>query len=230
MLTGRTSRDVPGKVADENSVGGGKRSEEWVSAWGNVWVSGDRNGERNVIRPDITDLAGRMGTEMKIGRIMYSSEKEEYGDEIYFVDVATVLYMVFHLPVTTLKTFLLQTKTRKTQTPCNDLGLVNAASCDLNYLAHEQDVSVNNPTRTRLKSKVEDLKVPRNTHAKEEADVDQHLVPLDANPAAAGAVRARTTKMLIVSGLANVDHSVDEHAGVDEQENKDWKVEPEKFA
>ena len=180
-----------GKSQTRYSVGGGKRSEEWVSAWGNVWVSGwvsgDRNGERNVIRPDITDLAGRMGTEMKIGRIMYSSEKEEYGDEIYFVDVATVLYMVFHLPVTTLKTFLLQTKTRKTQTPCNDLGLVNAASCDLNYLAHEQDVSVNNPTRTRLKSKVEDLKVPRNTHAKEEADVDQHLVPLLAPGAAAAA-------------------------------------------
>ena len=31
-------------------------------------------------------------------------------------------------------------------------------------------------------------------------------------------------------GLANVDHNVDEHAGVDEQKNKDWKVKPEKFA
>ena len=30
-------------------------------------------------------------------------------------------------------------------------------------------------------------------------------------------------------GLANVDHNVDEHAGVDEQENKDWKVEPDEF-
>ena len=31
-------------------------------------------------------------------------------------------------------------------------------------------------------------------------------------------------------GLANVDHNVDEHAGVYEQKNKDWKVKPEKFA
>ena len=30
-------------------------------------------------------------------------------------------------------------------------------------------------------------------------------------------------------GLADIDHNVDEHAGVDEQEKKDWKVEPEKF-
>ena len=30
-------------------------------------------------------------------------------------------------------------------------------------------------------------------------------------------------------GLADIDHNVDEHAGVDEQENKDWKVEPDEF-
>ena len=30
--------------------------------------------------------------------------------------------------------------------------------------------------------------------------------------------------------LADVGQNVDEHAGVDEQENKDWKVEPKKFA
>ena len=30
-------------------------------------------------------------------------------------------------------------------------------------------------------------------------------------------------------GLADVDHNVDEHAGVDEEENKDRKVEPDKL-
>ena len=30
-------------------------------------------------------------------------------------------------------------------------------------------------------------------------------------------------------GLADVDHNIGEHAGVDEQENKHWKIEPEKF-
>ena len=47
----------------------------------------------------------------------------------------------------------------------------------------------------RLKSsegKVEDLKVPGDAHAKEEADVDQHLVPL-LIPAPAAA--ARTSKI-----------------------------------
>ena len=29
--------------------------------------------------------------------------------------------------------------------------------------------------------------------------------------------------------LADVGQNVDEHAGVDEQENKDWKVEPDKL-
>ena len=68
---------------------------------------------------------------------------------------------------------------------------------DLGDLAHVQSVGENQPTRIGLqrgKGKVEDLKVPGDTHAKEEADVDQHLVPLDADPAAARAVRARTTK------------------------------------
>ena len=30
-------------------------------------------------------------------------------------------------------------------------------------------------------------------------------------------------------GLADVDHNIGEHAGVDEQENEHWKIEPEKF-
>ena len=65
------------------------------------------------------------------------------------------------------------------------------------HLAHVQGVSENHPTRIWLQSregKVEDLKVPGDAHAKEEPDVDQHLVPLDTDSAAAGAVRARTTK------------------------------------
>ena len=63
------------------------------------------------------------------------------------------------------------------------------------YLAHVQGVGKNHPTRMRLKSgegKVEDLKVPGDAHAKEEPDVDQHLVPL-LIPAPAAA--ARTSKM-----------------------------------
>ena len=114
-----------------------------------------------------------------------------------------------------------------------------AASFDPGYLAHVQGVSEDHPTRIGLKSsegEVEDLKVPGDAHPKEEPDVDQHLVPFDADLAAASAVRARTTKQLIEKGevyslgLANVHHNVDEHAGVDEQKNKDWKVKPKKFA
>ena len=30
-------------------------------------------------------------------------------------------------------------------------------------------------------------------------------------------------------GHADIDHNVNEHAGVDEQENKDWKVEPDEL-
>ena len=65
------------------------------------------------------------------------------------------------------------------------------------YLAHVQGVGEDQPTRIRLQSregKVEDLKVPGDAHPKEEPDVDQHLVPFDADLAAASAVRARTTK------------------------------------
>ena len=71
-------------------------------------------------------------------------------------------------------------------------------SCDPVYLAHVQGVGENHPTRIELQrgeSKVEDLKVPSDAHAKEEADVDQHLVPLLTPAAPARAARARTTNM-----------------------------------
>ena len=70
-------------------------------------------------------------------------------------------------------------------------------SCDPVYLAHVQGVGENHPTRIELQrgeSKVEDLKVPSDAHAQEEFGVDQHLVPLDTDPATAGAARVRTTK------------------------------------
>ena len=70
-------------------------------------------------------------------------------------------------------------------------------SCDPVYLAHVQGVGENQPTRIKLErreGKVEDLKVPSDAHAQEEFGVDQHLVPLDTDPATAGAARVRTTK------------------------------------
>ena len=30
-------------------------------------------------------------------------------------------------------------------------------------------------------------------------------------------------------GLADVEHNIDKHSGVDKQEKKDWKVEPEEL-
>ena len=79
--------------------------------------------------------------------------------------------------------------------------------------------------------KVEDLKVPGDAHAQEELDEDHHLVPF-LIPAAADAAMAINTNILkgkvYLLGLADVDHNVDEHAGVHEQENKHWKIEPEK--
>ena len=67
------------------------------------------------------------------------------------------------------------------------------------YLTHVQGVGENQPTRIRFKSgegKVEDLEVPGDAHAKEEADVDQHLVPLLVSAPAAGAIRARPSEIL----------------------------------
>ena len=87
---------------------------------------------------------------------------------------------------------------------------MNATSWHKSYLAHDQSVGENQPTRIglqRRECKAEDLKVPSEAYAKEEADVDQHLFTLPA-----------------------VEHNVDEHAGVDEKKYKDWKVEPKKFA
>ena len=69
-------------------------------------------------------------------------------------------------------------------------------SCDPVYLAHVQGVGENHPTRIELQrreGKVEDLKVPGDAHAKEESQVDQHLVP--SLIAAVTAARARTTNM-----------------------------------
>ena len=82
--------------------------------------------------------------------------------------------------------------------------MANPLCSDPGYLAHVQGVGENHPTRIELQrreGKVEDLKVPGDAHAKEEADVDHHLVLHHANfaaappcPAAAGAARARSTK------------------------------------
>ena len=75
------------------------------------------------------------------------------------------------------------------------INLVQSVLWDFTHLAHVQGVSENHPTRMRLKSsegKVEELKVPGDAHAKEEPDVDQHLVPL-LIPAPAAA--ARTSKI-----------------------------------
>ena len=59
------------------------------------------------------------------------------------------------------------------------------------YLAHIQGVCENQPTRRE--GKVEDLKVPGDSHAKEETQVYQHLVPPLVG--AVTAARARTTNM-----------------------------------
>ena len=58
---------------------------------------------------------------------------------------------------------------------------------DSSYLAHVQGIGESRPMRMWVKSKVDDLKVPGDAHAEEEADVDQHLVPLLAPGAAAAA-------------------------------------------
>ena len=34
---------------------------------------------------------------------------------------------------------------------------------------------------------------------------------------------------IFLLGLADINHNVNEHAGVDEQANKDWKVEPDEL-
>ena len=60
----------------------------------------------------------------------------------------------------------------------------------LYYLAHVQCIRENQPTRIWLKRREaegDDLEVPGDPHAKEEADVDHHLVPLLAPGAAAAA-------------------------------------------
>ena len=107
----------------------------------------------------------------------------------------------FHLPVTTLQTFFVQTKMIKTQTPCEDKVSLMLHLVIRGYLAHVQGVGENHPTRIELQrgeGKVEDLKVPGDAHAKEESAVDHHLVPHHANlaaapscPAVAGAARAK---------------------------------------
>ena len=79
----------------------------------------------------------------------------------------------------------------KTQIPCEDKVIV---SCDPDYLTHVQGVREKHPTRIELErgqGKVEYLEVPGDAHAKEELGVDQHLVPLAADSAAAGAARTK---------------------------------------
>ena len=86
----------------------------------------------------------------------------------------------FHLPVTTLQTFFVQTKMIKTQTPCEDKVSLMLHLVIRGYLAHVQGVGENHPTRIKPKrgeGKVEDLKVPGDAGAKEETDVDHQVLP-----------------------------------------------------
>ena len=152
---------------------------------------------------DIADFAGRIGTGMKIGRIMNSFKEENMkmrltghlGGHLLGDGVVHVLPLAGH----NIVDIPLADKDDEHPNSLKRSSLVKAAaaSFDPGHLAHVQGVSEDHPTRIGLKSsegEVEDLKVPGDAHPKEEPDVDQHLVPFDADLAVASAVRARTTK------------------------------------
>ena len=67
---------------------------------------------------------------------------------------------------------------------------------DSAYLAHVQGIGESRPVRMWVKSEVDDLKVPGDAHAEEEADVDQHLVHLLASALFLPAVRTTTVRKL----------------------------------
>ena len=67
---------------------------------------------------------------------------------------------------------------------------------DSAYLAHVQGIGESRPMRMWVKSEVDDLKVPGDTHAEEEADVDQHLVHLLAPALFLPAARTTTVRKL----------------------------------
>ena len=67
---------------------------------------------------------------------------------------------------------------------------------DSAYLAHVQGIGKSRPMRMWVKSEVDDLKVPGDAHAEEEADVDQHLVHLLAPALSLPAARTTTVRKL----------------------------------
>ena len=67
---------------------------------------------------------------------------------------------------------------------------------DSAYLAHVQGIGESRPMRMWVKSEVDDLKVPGDAHAEEEADVDQHLVHLLVPALFLPAVRTTTVRKL----------------------------------
>ena len=79
---------------------------------------------------------------------------------------------------------------------------MNATSWHKSYLAHDQSVVENKPTRIglqRRECKAEDLKVPGEAYANEEADVDQHLVTLRRPATTCGAIAINITNLALLS-------------------------------
>ena len=67
---------------------------------------------------------------------------------------------------------------------------------DSAYLAHVQGIGESRPMRMWVKSEVDDLKVPGDAHAEEEADVDQHFVHLLAPALFLPTARTTTVRKL----------------------------------